>query len=159
MSSHYSSQTSVDLRISMQMKRGTMAGVDLLPSRYLNHRETKAWPHLHSNAPEGQENGVTEQKLSTFMEKEMFFPAHSCVTVLCGKTGFTCRMQKKTFRNVLTSSTTGRLASYSHNGFHLGHVICIYIDLFLLSLLLSLSLDDIAPRITVTSFWCICWIW
>lgn len=89
------------------------------------------------------------------METEMFFPAHSRVTVLWGKTGFTCRMEKKTFRNVLTSSTTGRLASYSHNGFHLGYVICIYIDLFLLFLLLSLSLDDIAPKVTVTSFWCL----
>lgn len=79
MSSHYSSQTSFDLHISMQMKRGTMAGVDRLPSRYLNYRKTKAWPHLHSNAPEGQEKMASQNNNGPLLWRQrcFFLPTHA----------------------------------------------------------------------------------
>lgn len=150
MSSHYSFQTSFDLHINMQTKRGTMAGVDLLPSRYLNYKRTKAWPDLHSNAREGRGNHRTnwkkKKKTVHLYEEINVFSARSHDIKHWGKAGFTSRMDKKTPLEGLTSSIKGRLAFKHHfpimvssDREHLSCVISIYIDLFLLFLLLPLS--------------------
>ena len=164
MSSPPSFQTSFDLHISMQMKRGIMPGVDLFPSGYLNFRGTKARVALHCNAWPRRDNGSTEWQNNTcspLRRRKCFF--FSCRLTGYWGCSFKCRM-KKIYLKGLTSSTTGRRAFQhrfpimaSRDREHLDHVICIYIDLFpLLFYYLCHSLADrIAPKVTGTLFWCI----
>lgn len=94
---HFHSSPPLTFTSCMQMKRGTMAWVDILPSAYLNFRVTKACVDLLSNTRPKWENGSTESQNNNCLPLWRHKCLFSCPLTWYYRYSFACRMLKKIF--------------------------------------------------------------